>query len=93
MKYSLTNHLCRYCGSGRILINSENNSYFCSSCEVTGSAICWCGKTLLRHPNKPYKTLCVCLDDKENVENLKKDFWHQKTPHYKLAVFWKCIAD
>ena len=29
---------------------------------------------------------------KEKVESLKKDFWHQKTSHYKLAVFWKPIS-
>jgi len=99
MKFILTNHLCRYCGNGRVLVNSEanvtgggNTVYQCACCETSGNSICWCGKTIMRGGKIPYQTLCVCLEDKEKVESLKKDFWHQKTSHYKLAVFWKPIS-
>ncbi len=65
-KFKMTNHLCRHCGTGTILIIVDggpsaggNESYMCSNCLEssfhTPSNICYCG---FLGPNRdlPYGT-------------------------------------
>lgn len=96
--YMLTDHLCRHCGTGRVMQQTNsgptgggNPVYRCASCGSGSAAsgpgvICWCGQIVTRG-GLPYETMCVVGDHpaKEFVQR----GWYRRMLHYGLSVWWR----
>lgn len=95
--FYLTDHLCRYCGTGRVLKRTNsgpsgggNLFYRCSSCTATGSGlsemvICHCFQTVDR-AGINYETCCLKGD---LTEELKEFGWRTKKQHYGFSILWR----
>lgn len=97
--YILTPHLCRHCGTGRVLQQTNsgptgggNSVYRCASCETGGSGIgtnciCHCGAG--ENYAKPCENVCVPAD---KSDAMKEAGWSRRILHYGLTV-WRRWLD
>lgn len=106
LKYTLTDHICRHCGQGRILriilppktcTTGGNPIFYCStcketSCSITTSGLCWCGAQYIRGgpDGVPYNTMC-CTEEMAN--QMKEHGWHIKEQNYDMFIMWKQAKD
>ena len=91
--YRLTDHLCRHCGTGRVLLETGggpgdgNAVYTCANCGQTASGLsegclCWCGQ-IVRRCGLPFETRCVRSGDTLSAG------WHLRNQFYGLSVWWR----
>lgn len=100
-RYVLTNHLCRHCGTGRVLqqtnsgITGGGNPVFCcascgaSAAAIGPSAICWCNHVCMRG-GLPFETMCVAGDA---APEFVQSGWYRRRLHYGLSVWWRYAPD
>lgn len=98
-QYTLTDHLCRFCGTGRVLrqvnggpTGGGNPIYRCSTCGKGGANmgptnVCHCGRTEYR--GDPCDAMCVPTVDmtEENMAG-----WTTLLQHHGLAVLWRRLC-
>lgn len=96
-RFVLTDHICRKCGIGRVLQQTNggptgggNPGYCCSNCEesssgISTSCLCWCDQIIDRG-GLPYETRCH--RGRGTVE-LTQAGWKVRSQQYAMCVLWR----